>query len=182
MPRRFRLASGLMLSLLGACAIVAAALASGGSSTLGAAPALHATPAHYQYDNPIGHEGAERLTAECGATWGAPVPPGHAQVNFFVPDSPDAWPWWWPSEYGYSSRGIGEAVFTPSGQFSLICRGTQDSRVPARTVTETGTCYTVRSLLPPRREFRGDVHIRVTPTGDVLITCHGSFTGLFPSG
>jgi hypothetical protein len=131
--------------------------------------------------------GAERIPVDCASAyhplfgfWNAV-----AYTSDFPPTVPidplvDA------QDIGFGGHGTG--VFTPSGNMEVTCQGHVDDpgsqpyvRFPFRSVT--GSCVSLRGgeeFGHGARAFAGEGKLVFTPSGNVTITCHGSFVGVLP--
>jgi hypothetical protein len=127
--------------------------------------------------------GAERIPVECVAAY-HPEFGGFVNMVPFTSDTPNFAPID-PIVVGSDMPifGPGTGVFTPSGNMDVTCTGHFVDPRPLPFVQRRGGCIALRGgddYGHGSRSYAGEVHVVVTPSGNVTITCHGSFTGILP--
>jgi hypothetical protein len=123
--------------------------------------------------------GAERVTVSCDAAYFPELGTWFAAV--FTPDTPAFVPIG-PEGPGPFAGGDGTAVFTPSGNMEVSCKG-EANPLASPPFSGPGQCVALRGgdeFGHGSRSYNGEGRLVVTPSGNVSITCHGSFTGVVP--
>jgi hypothetical protein len=121
------------------------------------------------------------VPAICQTEYGAPGQDGRWDGLIRTPDTPEFWNL--PDFVGpFLTGGPGTAVFTPNGNFNVVCHGTSDL-FHAPIFNGQGDCLAARGGDPfghGAKVYMGTGKIVVNPSGNVTITCHGSFVEIFP--
>jgi hypothetical protein len=122
--------------------------------------------------------GAERLPVRCNVAYLPSL--GLWSGAVFTPDTPPSVPI--DPEGDFVTGGDGIGVFTPSGNMEVHCVGQVDpNHFPS--FNGRGGCVALRGgeeFGHGSRSYNGEGELVVTPTGKVIISCHGGFVGILP--
>jgi hypothetical protein len=123
--------------------------------------------------------GAERVHALCVASYS---PEDGTWFGFMInPDTPEFFPGG-PDGPGPFAYAGGTAVFTPSGNMEVNRQG-EANLVVSPPFDGRGDCFAVRGgdeFGHGAQGWSGEGELVVTPSGNVSMSCHASFTGILP--
>jgi hypothetical protein len=123
----------------------------------------------------------ERVQTDCAAEYGNPNISGFSGVLFYQ-DTPSNIPIQ-PQTGPYFAYGSGVTIFRPDGRFSVICYGFANNSNMTPPTAVRGKCFAVRhgdAYGHNSDGYNGEGNLIVRNTGNITITCRGTFTGVLP--